>query len=500
MDYIKELLPQILFFIEQVSVFSTTDLLKYLNMNNTEDNSDLLSGVIIGNHIAYPAAFPNEKDRLWISRHSFFDKKTFAVTPTNFELEQDIFIPGARFSPFMNPFVIPGRSGIKYEKKSVKKTVVNLSISEIENFYFLSGEDNIISILLEDCEKNMEVMCPSSNKGDFNTYDADNIFYVTAFDFKEIYSHLNVQKGDRLIFKLEDWYKGIFSLKKIETKNENKDAIQKWYFEFEEGLKSALRALPINSPAEDAVAFTFFLKQNELFNNDYIAMDKYFKNTSTFSIQEYGLEEKFWITDEKIPQENFWLSFVADGSTKIIDFFFKLKLPISEQIIQAFIFVFMEANYIHYRNDEYKEKCIKELCSCFLHYSWKNFDKICKECSRIIDKRYDFYIKKYNPFKYPELVDLRKTAVSFFKEILFLINSLRHVKMHPDNFKNYSGLIINQLVVKLNNVFNYLFYYSAEDSMYMENVYLSLEHGYDAFLAAKTNIQNTLSEKGLNKF
>lgn len=496
MYYSKEIFPQILFFIERVSLFSTAELLNYLGIPFTKDNDNMISGLILQQNLAYLADCSDEYDKLWITAHSFFHKREFAVTPTDFELKENIFIHGSRLMPFINPFVIQDNINISYKKKYVQKIKKDFPFSLIEQYYFLNGEDFISSMLFENCKENIERFCLPLDEYD---YSAEEFFYITVFDFQKIYSELNIKKGDKLILRIEDWNKGIFSVKK-RAKKEKESVREKWFYEFENGLKEALKILPIYNPVENAVAFTFFIKHSKLFSNSNIAMDDYFRSKNTFSVQNYGIEEKFWITDEDIPQQNLWISYVNDNATDNINFFFKLKLPISEQIIQAFIFVFMEANYIHYRNDEYKEKCIKELCSCFLHYSWKNFDKICKKCSSIIDKRYDFYIKKYNPFKYPELIELRKTAVSFFKEILVLINSLRYVKMRPDNFKNYSGLIINQLVVKLNSVFNYIFYYSAEDSMYMENVYLSLEHGYDAFLAAKTNIQNTLSEKGLNKF
>lgn len=501
MDYLKELFPQILFFMEQTSLFSITDLLNYLNIKPSKQNKEFISLMISEHCFAYPQPFPETAEKLWISRQSFFTKKEFAVTPTDFELQEKIFIPGSRLAPFINPFVIPCNPNISYKKEPAGKIIKELNISSIKDIYFLCGEDSLPAVLLEDCKENMEKFGQAYNSEDFiEEYGFENYFYVTAFNFKYIYSELNIKSGDKIIFKIENWSTGNFSVTKKAPEKEDGNVRKQWFREFENGVKESLKLLPINAFTEDIIAFAFFIKEKELFDGSFIAMDAYFKNANIFSVKKYGLEEKFWITDEEIPQYDFWIPFINDDITETPVFFLKTELPISEQIIESMIFVFMENNYINYRKDSYKDKCIKELCTLFLPSSPGIFDSLYKECYEIIKKRYTFYIKKYNPFENSQIIDLRGITVSFFKEVFSLIKDLKYSQKKPKDFKNYSGLILNQLILKLNNIFNFLFYYKETDAVYIENLCLSLEDMHNIFKETKANIQNTLSGKGRLKF
>lgn len=233
--------------------FSGEDFLTKIN-KSTKKNYSLEEALsfLKNNHYLF------QKDGLFIPQSYFFQDAQFLIQPSQWELEQNIFIPGDRFSPFLSPMVFPADVILKHESSQLNAyKVIKCNIDESYDYLSLYGIKGALLYLCSDFIKNEKILMQT----DFSR----NKINITVFDFKNFYKEVNFQEGDYIQFQVENAYEGNFSLKKLSKAEIDIKKQKNWHKLFEESLKTALKDQDLtNINLNNIIALTLFTAKQKL--------------------------------------------------------------------------------------------------------------------------------------------------------------------------------------------------------------------------------------------
>lgn len=153
-------------------------------------------------------------DKKMIVPKSYFLKDVpVRVQPTDFEIENNILIPGHRTMPFLNSNMPCDEIELIYKKRSIGSYEKKISSNEACIYFSLL---DIMDIPVDDPELLYD---PQDNKD----------IEVTVYDMSDIYKENNFKRGDTFIFKPVNLNEGIFEIVCDSTENQlrTRDKIQK---------------------------------------------------------------------------------------------------------------------------------------------------------------------------------------------------------------------------------------------------------------------------------
>lgn len=220
-------------------------------------------------------------------KQEFFRGTMFKVTPTAFEIEKNVLLPGAGFIPFCNSdeiftdeFVIKAENG-----KKLSPVPVSTRFSRIAPAYMMLGNSGIIDYLSAESEENRlalfgarDLMCVDVN--------------LTAFDVGEFYRENHFMDGDSILVTVEDWEKCIFRIQvcKDEADDETK---RKYVRDFECALLKVCEQERdyIEIPHQIAEAYLFaFENDTDLRKRPVLTLEEYRLRMNEIAIRRDGSE------------------------------------------------------------------------------------------------------------------------------------------------------------------------------------------------------------------
>ncbi len=487
--------PEILNFLNShKEPFLMSELATFLNLENNDTTCEQLIDLLVGEALAY--FIPNEEEEeLWISRQAFFTNKTFSIQISEYELKNKIFIQGSRFLPFTNIDNNFQATKILYNGKEIEKTATFMPFERVTSFYFLSTENNISHTLCEESEKNIEIF--SQSEDDYS-YNAN--FEVQAWNFEEIYENIyktqkdkyqNNEKTIKLFVKIVDWHQGIFEILNQKVPEPSNQQVEDWFNAFESGVRTSLKILNVYATTYEIISFAFFIYSELLFTKKPIPMELFFENKDIFSIKPYGIEEKFWISDEEIPVPEKWMSYPMDINDPIEGFFINKNTPITNRSLHHLITDYLRENYATRFDKEVKENFTKELAEL----SFSKISEIEKEnIEKIINYAYDDMAESYNPFTDQVLKEVREDLIIFYKDILKQYTKINKYKLQTQDLEHQSALVLNQITLKVLQAFDFISSIEEVDYEYLPILSLSMENLAYVFADMKVEITNKITD------
>ncbi len=469
--------------------FLITELAEALDMETTEENCEQLISFLVNESLAY--FIPNEDEQeLWISKHAFFTNKIFAVSISDYELERDIFIEGSRFLPFINLRNTVGSTKLLYKGKELPKKSDFMQFERASSFYFLSTENNISHTLCENNEKNIEIFSEADDSFAYNTN-----FEISAWDLSEIYEERNLKNQNkenrpRLFIKILDWEHGIFEITEEIAPKLEKKVMNDWFEAFDNAVKNALKILNIYATTYEVLSFAFFIYSELLFTKNPVAMELFFEERNTFSIRPYGIEEKFWITDEEIPTPSRWFTYPMDTDDALEKIFYENNTPLTSQVVYHLMLDNLRKNYARRFESEVKEEFISGLIELAIPDGSLE-DK--STVSSLLSMAYDDFSETYNPFIDNDLKNIREDLVFFYKDILSQYSRIKKYRLKTTDLPDQSALVLAQITFKVLQAFDFISSLEDDDYEYLSILTISMENLAYVLGDIKVEITNTIT-------
>ena len=310
--------------------FELDELLAYIRIFDPGRMSRLSAeaeAFITSRNLAFPAG-----QKRWVSRRSFFEPLSFAISPTRLELVNGILIPGHRCIPFANPGLLPQEYRFYWRDVPVPCTTTEGPPGDFYPYYSIFGEEYAPQYVARDNEANEEA---------FNSdpYDDPPEVSITTFDMRNIYRELSFVPGDRFLVKARDWKDGAFTLEKTGKGEWRQNDLDAWARSAEEGFETSFSKIGPASSTEEQIAYAYWYGPPRMRQIPACSLEEFlYEKTGRIESASYGIETRFWYAGREIPD----LQELDPGSarpdkTPVEKTLYRLKIPVSEYVVQSYV-------------------------------------------------------------------------------------------------------------------------------------------------------------------
>jgi len=278
-------------------------------------------------NLAFPAGIQR-----WVSRRAFFGPIPFVISPTRLELVNGILIPGHRCVPFVNNNLMPQEYTFFWQGFSVPFTTTEGPPEEYYPFYGVFGEEYAPQYVARDNAENEEAF-------NDDPYDDPAEVSIKTLDMRNIYRETSFVPGDRFIVRTLDWKNGEFELEKVSRNEWDEADLQVWAKAAEDGFENSFEILGPASNTEEQIAYAYWYGPEAMKKTPAYALEDFlYERTDRIETTAYGIETRFWYAGREIPdRKNLDTSSIRPDKTPIEVMLIKLKIPVSEFVIQSYI-------------------------------------------------------------------------------------------------------------------------------------------------------------------
>jgi len=234
----------------------------------------------------------------FIPRHAAFKGAEFRVTPLEEEIAGGYLVPGHRFLPFFSRDVFPGDAVLRLPDGSAVSTrTLRQSAAEVHRFLLFYGESGSIDYLLSDSEENAASLQPPF----------DGSVSVTVFDLKSFFAQCGFTLGDSLMLTVEDWQKGVFSVRHVPVQKGAIDfsETRSWTQALRDGFDEALPDAGLDHDCNEQMARMLWLAEcnedaSSILSNPPLSLAAFFNMQKDLTVQTSGQVSFFWPKDMPI--------------------------------------------------------------------------------------------------------------------------------------------------------------------------------------------------------
>jgi hypothetical protein len=215
-----------------------------LGLFEDDDASDVIEA-ILDVSLDFIKLYDSEKLYMpFLSRKHFFEGGEFCILPTQFELTNNILVPGHRFIPFCKPEK-KIKLRVAEDNKAIKLVKRQYSFVDLLPFFSFLGPQGMTKALIKDFRSNVTNM---ANRPD---PELPPMIDISVYNMEKFYHEHSFAYGDMLRVKLEDYDKGKVSVK-LYSKEEQlhrRDEQVKWLAQFASALSNTLDLINENNIA-----------------------------------------------------------------------------------------------------------------------------------------------------------------------------------------------------------------------------------------------------------
>ncbi len=234
----------------------------------------------------------------FIPRHVAFKGAEFRVTPLEEEIAGGYLVPGHRFMPFLSRDVFPGEAALRLpDGSSVSMRTVQRSAPETHRFLKFYGEGGSVDYLLNDSNENEAALFPPF----------DEPVSMTVFDLKSFFAQCGFALGDSLMLTVEDWVKGVFSVRHVPVQKGSIDFTETrdWVEALRDGFDEALQDAELDHDCTEQMARMLWIAECDedapsVLSNPPLSMAAFFNLQKDLTIQSSGPFCFFWPKDMSI--------------------------------------------------------------------------------------------------------------------------------------------------------------------------------------------------------
>lgn len=445
MDTVILSILDIMEWLDHHSAFTMKRLFADLGIKNTKLNREFCEMVLDYNKIAYRAGV---KD-IWRSRSKCFNNIRFSITLTELEHKKEILIPGSRFVPYTNHFFRYRHINIKYKGKHLKPKLIPLTFKEIKEYYYLCPERELLSII-EDFDVHNTVLQE-------DLVDDEDMFYVPAYSISKFYADFCLTNEYQIVFKVVEWGHVEVELVGKSPCSVGKIYKKRWATNFDEKLKETVVSRPSENYLVEDVIASMLNSYPTLFIHDkyFISLENHLKESGLLETIDFGVRDKLWIKDVPIVIQNEWFDYVygvpnmLQVSNEDDDFLCTIGSPMSLNLIKLAAYGFLDEKYLELneKSKEVENECVEFIFNEF--FSWEKFRLHDKKLLKIIRKECKRHIKKFNPFKNRDVIELAITVFQLFERMFAIVSFAEEKKLLPDKMDFNVSIMLNQFAEDL---------------------------------------------------
>jgi hypothetical protein len=318
-------------FLENVTEpFTLEDVSAFIRMVEPGRNSRLgieIAALIDSRNIAFRL-----DNRYWVSRRGCFEPVPFVINPTRLELLNGILIPGHRCIPFANPVLLPHEFRFFWKGSAVPVSTTEGPPEEFYPYYCLFGEEYAPQYVAQD------------NPGNESAYNSDPYedppeVSISTLDMRNIYRESGFVPGDRFVVRTRDWREGSFELERVGKDQWSQAELYDWLEAAESGFEDSLALLGPGSSTEEQIAYAYWYGGKRMRDVPAYSLEDFlYEKTDRIETVPYGIETRFWYAGKEIPDNKDIESLqVPPDRTLVEDILFRLKIPVSEFVIQSYV-------------------------------------------------------------------------------------------------------------------------------------------------------------------
>jgi hypothetical protein len=234
-------------------------------------------------------------DESWLSRRGFFEPLRFVISPTRWELQNGILIPGHRCVPFANPALLPQELRFFYKGKQIPFSSITGPPEELYPYYTIFGEEYAPQYVARDNPNNERAF-----KNDL--YEDPPDVSLQTLDMRNLYRELSLVPGDRFVVRTLDWKDGSFALERVEKDAWSKADLQAWQEAAEKGFEESFKLLGPGESTEEQLAYAYWHGGERMRDLPAYALEDFlYEQTDRIEITPYGIETRFWFAGKEIP-------------------------------------------------------------------------------------------------------------------------------------------------------------------------------------------------------
>ncbi len=229
------------------------------------------------------------------SRQKFFHHAEFVITPTEFELDEGILIPGHRFLPFVFSEVFPSEITLREcGGKNLKTKPRTMKVSALIPYHLLMGIEQIGDFLVaEDPEHDIYAADASP----------DTEVTITVFDLQHFYRETRFKQGDTLIARVLDWEKGVIDFTYGSGGLRDHQKIKHWVNEYSLALEKVIADYESYFDLPEFLAWGYFYGGKALFGPNSASLDEFSKLMERVEIRIEQGQSVLGLVEEESQQE-----------------------------------------------------------------------------------------------------------------------------------------------------------------------------------------------------
>ncbi|MFA6172408.1 MAG: hypothetical protein WC334_07450 [Kiritimatiellales bacterium] len=273
----------------------------------------------------------------FMPRHVFFKGAEFRVTPLDEEVEGGFLVPGHRFVPFISREVFPAEAILKLPDGSVAPTrTVSIPYPMAGRCLLFFGQYGTIDYLICDHESNAERLKPP----------VEEPLELTVFDLRSFFESGGFQAGDSLMLKVEDWQKGVFSVRHVPSQQAPLDfaATHGWVQALRNGFKEACLEADLGHDCYEQTARMLRLASADedappVLCDPPLSLAAFFNMQKDLKVQTAGQTSFFWPDDEPLDSRmvNSLENGVCEPETELDACFEMLGLSMNSSEAEAYM-------------------------------------------------------------------------------------------------------------------------------------------------------------------
>jgi hypothetical protein len=273
----------------------------------------------------------------FMPRHLFFKGAEFRVNPLKEEVEGGFLIPGHRLMPFAAREVFPPDACLKLPDGSQSAIrTIQLPSELAHRFLLFFGQYSAIDYLVADHESNDKSLRPP--------FTAD--VAMTAFDLRGFFKQCGFSEGDSLLFTVEDWMQGVYSVRHLPAQSDPPDfvRIRDWVHALRLGFEEARQEADLRQDCQEQMArMLWYATTNEetppVLSNPPLSMSAFFNTQEGLTLQSAGQTVFFWPEDAPVDSRimNSLATGPAEPENRLDTFFQWLGLSVHSEEVEAYM-------------------------------------------------------------------------------------------------------------------------------------------------------------------
>lgn len=437
--------------------FSIREFIKYMSYVDCkitkEEAEELVS--------TSPYLFELEKGK-FITRAGAFTGRYFSFALSKEECDNQCFLPGHRCLPFVDQEVMSCSLIFVWNNAVLSNKIVSYPKTFALEHFSLYGEEYESQYIAND---------PGMKDFDLAAHDFDLPMQVnlTSVDLSPLFKIYDINPGDRLLLKVDNWNEGILSVEPLlREQSENLEITgdditrNQWYKNLEKYMTDFFNKRGPRSSIEEQVADVFFEYRNELCIRQCGSMEEFLKRTKSISTELFGVETRLWFAGKTVPAVGMWN---GDDEGEVTGIRHNLFYSVPDYVVDEYIkdFAFN------------KKTDVQEMMDTIFPKTFFIPEEYRQELLLHITNRNDIILNSYNWFADHQLGDIRHKALILYTKISGLVYEIDRTGGRYNSYPQQELVILIQLYTHLSKLMETLAFDPNSISNETETISVSLD-------------------------